>query len=215
MQTRQHFDEACRLFIAKYASVTPSFSNSPMRGWSWNGHPMLPNLGYMSRNTTLTIKSSNEPCLVDADVTDDLEASPDEAISTTRTEIQTLACHEYVVFSATFQVPCLYFTISHPNGAPLSADEVVKTSLFHPVALASTTTTSFAVTQPNSLFPLLSQGEHPTLGTPCWYLHPCETAPAMEELLSEERADTTAEERLVRWLEVWFLVAGSVVDLRI
>ncbi|KAF8231848.1 hypothetical protein L208DRAFT_1398182, partial [Tricholoma matsutake] len=26
------------------------------------------------------------------------------------------------------------------------------------------------------VIPLLSQGDHPTLGTPCWYLHPCQSA---------------------------------------
>ena len=131
MQTRQHFNEACKLFIAKYASAAPSFANSPMREWKWNEHTvsflfnimfsplifgqMLSQLGYMSRNTMLTMKSSNEPRLGDEDLACDIEASPDEATSTTRPDIQTLACREYVVFSATFQVPCLYFAINHPS----------------------------------------------------------------------------------------------------
>jgi ubiquitin-like-conjugating enzyme ATG10 len=69
-------------------------------------------------------------------------------------------------------------------------------------------------------FPLLTQGDHPVLGTPCWYLHPCETSTAISEILAETIGDTwddSSEENhsqcLVKWLEAWFLVVSSVLDL--
>ena len=72
----------------------------------------------------------------------------------------------------------------------------------------------FALTLPNAPFPLLSQGDHPTLGTPCWYLHPCETGRAVGELLEEVVQESWDEEtRDVRWLELWLLAVSSVVDL--
>jgi len=55
-------------------------------------------------------------------------------------------------------------------------------------------------------FPLLSQGGHPTLETPCWYLHPCETAKAVEELLSEKEPGWNM-------IEAWLLIVGNVVEL--
>ncbi|KAG7097047.1 hypothetical protein E1B28_004438 [Marasmius oreades] len=213
MQTRLRFEKACRLFISKYDSVLPSFSNTTFRGWCWNEYNDLPSFGYMSRSTALTVRLSTR-----ASVVDDAEQIIDEAVdeaSLRSPGTQTFACRQYVVYSATFQVPCLYFTISHSNGTPLSADELVHTSLFHSATLDSTTTTSFAVTHPSSLFPLLSQGDHPSLGTPCWYLHPCETVKSMQEVLAEDKTEMSKEERLVRWLEVWFLVIGNMVDLRV
>lgn len=57
-----------------------------------------------------------------------------------------------------------------------------------------------------SMFPLLSQGEHPTLGMPCWYLHPCETAVAVEEIVAEMGGGANV-------IEGWLLIVGNVVEL--
>lgn len=68
----------------------------------------------------------------------------------------------------------------------------------------------------NAQFPVLAQGDHPVLGTPCWVFHPCETSTAIREILDELVGDgwTGSEGDLVRWLETWFMVLSSVVDLR-
>jgi len=86
--------------------------------------------------------------------------------------------------------------------------------LFHPFDLQGTDLTSFALSLPASSFPLLSQGDHPTLGTPCWYLHPCGTAAAVEEIMKEVEHDWTEDQRLMKWMEVWFMVLGTIIDLR-
>lgn len=76
-------------------------------------------------------------------------------------------------------------------------------------------TTSFAVNLPTSSFPLLSQGDHPTLGSPCWYFHPCETSVSVGEVMKEvARDEWTEDEYLVRWIETWFMVLGTVVDMK-
>ena len=70
--------------------------------------------------------------------------------------------------------------------------------------------TTFALDTPDSAFAMLSQGDHPTLGTPCWYLHPCHTAEVVEEIMRE--VEHGASERDVRWLEAWFMALGNLVD---
>lgn len=88
------------------------------------------------------------------------------------------------------------------------------TSLLRNHALGGMEATAFSIGDPSSNFPLLSFGDHPSLGTQCWYLHPCETTPAVEEMLeawSDARPQDPA--RHVRWLEAWFLVLSGVVDL--
>ena len=73
---------------------------------------------------------------------------------------------------------------------------------------------SYALSIPTSTFPLLSHGDHPTLGFPCWYFHPCETTAAVDELVREiARDDWNEEVKTVQWLEMWFLVVCSVLNL--
>ncbi|KIY51601.1 hypothetical protein FISHEDRAFT_11710, partial [Fistulina hepatica ATCC 64428] len=128
-----------------------------------------------------------------------------------------LSCNQYVVYSATYQVPTFYFSVHDANGTPLFVDDLVKTSLFRSNIFENTTSTSFAVTQRANVCPMLSQGEHPTLGTPCWYLHPCETVNAVDEIMvelaRESPASWTETRRLVRWMEAWFMVLSCAVDL--
>ena len=101
-------------------------------------------------------------------------------------------------------------TRAYAGGSPLSLEEIMKSSLFRPLALPSADGNTFAVTLPESSFALLSQGDHPTLGTPSWYFHPCHTADVVGEVLAEIEVDRADE---LRWLEVWFMVMGNMVDL--
>jgi len=87
----------------------------------------------------------------------------------------------------------------------------MKTTLLREDVCEGTVATTFAVSHPGMNFPLLSQGEHPTIGTPCWYFHPCETANAVQEIFqaSEERNG-----RALTWIEAWFSVLSTVVDMQ-
>lgn len=100
------------------------------------------------------------------------------------------------------------------GGAPLPLSDTVKTSLFKSRVGDGVEVSSYAISLPTSTFPLLSHGDHPTLGTPCWYFHPCETATAVGELLHEVKGDGWDEQtKLIRWLELWFMAVCSVVNL--
>lgn len=101
------------------------------------------------------------------------------------------------------------------GGAPLAIDALLRSTLFQPFAFEKTETSTFAITRPTSSFPLLSQGDHPTLGTPYWYLHPCESAGAVEEVIKEVEQDGWVEElKLIRWLEAWFMILGTTINLK-
>lgn len=106
------------------------------------------------------------------------------------------------------------------EGSLLALSDVLRTSLFRHFTLDHTSVTSFAVSHSGSSFPLLSQGDHPSLGTPCWYLHPCETPAAIGELMAEVEADAADEDwtekrRLVQLLEVWFMILRGALDIGI
>ncbi|KAJ7667943.1 hypothetical protein DFH06DRAFT_1184012 [Mycena polygramma] len=153
----------------------------------------------MSRSCQHTRRSE-----VDVDAKDG--DGDDEA--TAATPAETLTCKQYIVYSATFQVPAFYFTLHDTSGSPLALDDLVRTTLFRRFAFEGTEHTSFAVSPTGSAFPVLSQGDHPTLGTPCWYFHPCESCTAVEEIMAE-----VEDRRPLRWLETWFMVLGQVVNM--
>lgn len=152
----------------------------------------------------------------------------DEAIGGTAGDM--LSCSQYVVHSATFQVPTFYFTLHDSSacehiigllpvltetrceagGSPLALDEIVKSPLFRPHVLPSVDGNTFALTLPDSSLALLSQGDHPTLGTPSWYFHPCHTAEVVGELMVEME---DGQDDMLRWMETWFMVMGNMVDL--
>jgi ubiquitin-like-conjugating enzyme ATG10 len=79
-----------------------------------------------------------------------------------------------------------------------------------------TETTAQPKENDNAQFPLLSQGDHPILGTSHWYFHPCETSAAVKEILEEMpdvQWDQHGVEPPLRWLEAWFAILSTVIDL--
>ncbi|ORY81802.1 hypothetical protein BCR35DRAFT_265748, partial [Leucosporidium creatinivorum] len=132
----------------------------------------------------------------------------------------------WICLSPTFHVPVLYFSAHWTSGSPLTLDQLLDSTIFHPKdptlypfsTLAPSSSSSSSPTDLAPPFPFLSQGEHPTLGTPAWFLHPCETEAIMEDVLSsvERESGGDSEEKAWRgrWLESWLMVVGSVVDLR-
>lgn len=92
------------------------------------------------------------------------------------------------------------------EGEPLSLDDILCTTLLRVSTFRGAENNKFGLTQPTSMFPLLSQGEHPTLGMACWYLHPCETGKAVEEIMAEKGAGANV-------ISGWLLIVGNVVEL--
>lgn len=210
MLSRSHFDSACK------ALVQPG-------NWEWvDKYPY----GYLTRCKNYRRNSASiaeDPELGEEAELEDDEATAHPASSGSGDVIS----QQYVVYSPGFQVPAFYFTVHntslwfhfivsdqsiqlHQDGTPLSLDELMGTTLFKFEVPAGSSANGYALSLPDAPFPLLSQGDHPTLGTPCWYLHPCETKSAVDELFREvEESDRTT----VRWIELWMMAVSSVVDL--
>lgn len=75
-----------------------------------------------------------------------------------------------------------------------------------------------AILLPRQPFPLLQVGDHPVTGETGWCVHPCEVGNAVGEIVKAEGPEDGEEDRLedgVRWLEAWFMLSDSVVDLSV
>ncbi|KAH8106190.1 hypothetical protein BXZ70DRAFT_918552 [Cristinia sonorae] len=207
--TRPQFDRACQALARNH---TPSY----LKSWSWKEHSTYPGLGYLSRTLTLPCPADGlaEQDAVDEEPHGDLADSEEDAASIPPESVRLTTVQLYVVWSPSFQVPALYFSAHHDNGTPLNLAEICRLSLFRQHALSGEQVASFALQDRASSMALLSQGDHPTLGTPCWYIHPCNTSAVVGEIMAEvDDASWTDEERGVRWMEAWFMVEANMICL--
>jgi ubiquitin-like-conjugating enzyme ATG10 len=102
------------------------------------------------------------------------------------------------------------------DGSLLTLEEIMDMSILRHHALPEIQVTPHALVQPDASFPLLSQGDHPTLGTPGWFIHPCGTACAIGELIGERKKAERmlgVDDDLLQWLETWFMMMENIVDL--
>ncbi|OCB87508.1 hypothetical protein A7U60_g5413 [Sanghuangporus baumii] len=206
MLSRADFEKSCKAFLSKVASS----DDEVFGGWSWNEHAYLSRLGYLSRKRTAR-SYANTAGVGEEDEVLTGQSETDPATAATCEECDLLEVWQYIVYSATFQVPTFYFSVHTRSGSPLTLDGILSSSLFRRNVFPDARKTGFALQTPDHPFPLLSQGEHPTLGTPCWFFHPCETPVALTELV---RADGGADTSPGRLMELWLLLVGNVVNLK-
>jgi len=214
MLSRAQFESACQAFARRHPQ------------WTWvAGH--RPGYGYLTRSTVHARKApidpEDEPALSDLEIQEDDPATAQPVVSSLNVE-------EHIVYSASFTVPAFYFNIFDSSalqmyftprlvsyvtdGASLALADILQTSFFKVKPPRGSDATDFALTLPAGSFPLLSQGDHPTLGTPFWYFHPCETEAAVAEFMVEvKQPGWTEEERLTRWLELWLMIVGGFLNV--
>lgn len=167
----------------------------------------------------VSLPKHRNACALNADmIRDNMEENslePIDCAAAAATFAGELLCHQYVVLSPTFGVPTLYFSVHDSSGTPLTLTEVLQLPLFRRDAFEGAQVTTFSVEQSCASFPLLSFGDHPTLNVQCWYLHPCGTKAAVEEILDATEEGGVEEQRHLRWLRAWFtLLSSLLVDLR-
>ncbi|PVG01030.1 hypothetical protein CPB86DRAFT_812614 [Serendipita vermifera] len=224
--TADNFCEACSAFVQKYSNKSHDeiIRRRGLTGWSWIPHSTWPAFGYMTRVTPTKAQDSSLGTYDEeqSNEEEDLESLSPSVMVPSSESPRLFQVIQYVVYSASFQVPAFYFVITDEGGTTLSLEQTVRTALFRPGTLSQSAIrdTHIELGQApedsgSSVFPLLSQGEHPLLQTNCWYLHPCETPSAMKELWAAQQAELTNGETMgkEKWLEAWFLLLGSILDL--
>uniref|UniRef100_K3XAD0 Ubiquitin-like-conjugating enzyme ATG10 n=1 Tax=Globisporangium ultimum (strain ATCC 200006 / CBS 805.95 / DAOM BR144) TaxID=431595 RepID=K3XAD0_GLOUD len=108
-------------------------------------------------------------------------------------QTQTVICDFHIVYHVIYQTPVLYFRVTRLDGTPVRISAQIG-GLRLPGSKADST--------------FVSVEEHPVLGTPFWFLHPCETSAAMELLLhqqcpaSETASDPPYPKYLLAWLSL-------------
>lgn len=118
-------------------------------------------------------------------------------------ETETVVCEFHIVYHTIYQTPVLYFRASRLDGSPVRVDEHVS-RLQLPGSKATST--------------FVSMEEHPVLGTPFWFLHPCETTAAMELLLKQRSDKSTADplqQQQAPYLLAWLSLVAPVTQINV
>jgi ubiquitin-like-conjugating enzyme ATG10 len=154
--------------------------------------------GYLSKLVPVRLRapldedarSDDEPLPVMAGISqiDDVA----ELAPTTRRALDWHEYHYHIVYSSSYRVPVFYFTAYDATGMLLSLTEVL-------ADLQAVAT---------SEWPKISQEEHPVLGVPYFFYHPCRTAQLLAELASR-----AAVARATAVLAIWYAVYAPLVGI--
>lgn len=109
-----------------------------------------------------------------------------------------------VVWSSSYQVPVLYFSLWEEHGTKRSSLTEGISEVVHSFEKHVGFEDNPEVIKMNAL---LSQGEHPLLGVPAWYLHPCKTGNVMETIVPRDE--------WFNYLKAWLALYGSFAGLKI
>ncbi|XP_041359476.1 ubiquitin-like-conjugating enzyme ATG10 [Gigantopelta aegis] len=111
---------------------------------------------------------------------------------------ETISYEYHIVYSCSYAVPVLYFTVSNSKGKLLSLDDVW-----------SMVPDYYQQRLQDERWTFLTQQEHPILGRPFFQLHPCHTADLMKQVNSK----LPQQNYLITWLSTVGPVVGLTLPL--
>jgi ubiquitin-like-conjugating enzyme ATG10 len=171
---------------------------NPNDRWLWKTlvDPAVKESSYLEGGQVrFSTKKFNE----DNDIQEDQIEEIEDPASVTRTQISkgnpAYYVFEYhIVYSTTYRVPVLYFNAYKADSSLLTLDEVWDE--LQPTEMTEDNKWSF-----------ITQGEHPLLGIPFFFIHPCQTQQLMQQIKTMHGEDNKPR-YLLPWLSVFAPTAG-------
>lgn len=147
----------------------------------------------------------------DLEVTQEDPSLPDDPeLSDTQLEParQTISIHQTITHSPIWALPILHFHAALLSGEPVPLDQLTRLGVVHSLGSAPQ--------QTDGMVAAISVGDHPRTGLPSYYLHPCNTASALEGLLSSDprTEDGKEEERGWTYMSTFISLCASAVEMR-
>ncbi|KAI8355580.1 autophagocytosis associated protein [Blakeslea trispora] len=152
--------------------------------WSWETAFFMSKQSYLKRTSFLILETR----LGDGESGDMGKEDEDPACVYSSSYQQTVQLEHHVVYSASYRAPVLYFRAFYLDGTPLTQQEIYQ----------------FIIPKSQQDI-VLSQSDHPLLGTPYWYIHPCHTRNAME----------TIQFRKQDYIKMWLSIFGPLVQCKL
>ncbi|KAK4513075.1 uncharacterized protein ATC70_000113 [Mucor velutinosus] len=178
--------ESC---LNKFCNEIKTCTNEPLK-WELETTKSILKQSFLKQKVLLAIPKrsavNEDVAVVDMAINGmDLEEEED---CTVRDSTEIIQLEHHIVYSTSYRVPVIYFKATFSDGTPLSHTEIFQYIIPDVYQDA-----------------IVSQNDHPMLGTPCWYIHPCDT-PSLMSTMAFEPLD---------YLKVWLSVYGPIVKCRI
>ncbi|KAG3095655.1 hypothetical protein PI125_g16197 [Phytophthora idaei] len=117
-------------------------------------------------------------------------------------DVETTLLEFHIVYHTIYQTPVLYFRALAVDGTPLNANAVTRD-------------VQFPGSNGRSTF--VAMEEHPVLGKPFSFLHPCETAAAMQllqvQLQSSSTAEASPDSEVPQYLTSWLSLVQPLTGI--
>ncbi|PVU94774.1 hypothetical protein BB561_002279 [Smittium simulii] len=163
------------------------------------------------------------------DYESDIEEIPEQweldVSSTLHSDYSDIIAEYHVVYSHNWKCPVLYFVLYNQDGSSLSLD-YVKNILTSKNAIKSQDSTAIcldALIPSNDFGSIIGICDHPFLGTPYYFLHPCETHTLLKSVdesqlitnihSTKDESKETIYANLENYLLIWIGLAGPPVML--
>ncbi|KAI8084603.1 autophagocytosis associated protein [Halteromyces radiatus] len=127
---------------------------------------------------------------------DNIFEDDDPALALPDPSIQTIMLDHHIVYSSTYQVPVLYFDAYFPDGTRLGLDEIyeyIVPQVYQDDLKISPIQAQGAITQ----------ADHPLLGRPFWYIHPCDTQTLLQTIMQDVFIEN--------YIKIWLSLVGPLV----
>lgn len=112
----------------------------------------------------------------------------------------------HVIFSPGYSAPCLYFLLFNLDGSTLNIDQTYKLIEWRTLQLGTMEGIEFGGA--------ISQGDHPILNSPYFFIHPCRTIEVLETLfINNDTCTTPYQLNKDNYLKFWIGIIGNPVGL--
>jgi ubiquitin-like-conjugating enzyme ATG10 len=180
-------------FVAQVTTLCSRPRGGVKWEWKWSPLQQCAGFGYAvlgDWEVNQTHKSALPDDAHDEDVDDEAEVLPEPTYQDAAcVEAKARFSHLYqlhIVYSTTYQVPVLYFNGKDHAGRILDIDDIW-------ADVPDVVKEHFSNSH-------ISQGEHPVLGIPFYFIHPCNTASLMALLSTTASSDAAQRAYVVNWL---------------
>ena len=187
----EQFVKSCNIFLEKSKKIEED--------WIGLGDDKIEGQFYLVKRTTksdILEKNENQDFVSDLDEVV-LEGNDEAELKVERHEMITYEYH--VLYSLSHSVPVLYINAWYSSGKPLKLEDIWSRITYQKSALLSKKWES------------LTQKEHPILGTPFFFLHPCLTSELMNKV--SKSSDSSTENYISSWLSLFGPVVGLSLPL--
>jgi hypothetical protein len=207
--SRDEFTRDAVQFCDAFQALDVCHDNGPLTKWELTGNE--PRNVYVTHSPILCEIPKSVTEEIDKSVEFECEMMVDDTLVVDPDAVQPLMQQHQqqllvvvqwkfsIVFSDTWRVPVLYFTVQHGDGTPLLRSQVLEIIEVDEKEIADT-------------WDFVSHDEHPITGEPSFFLHPCQTFARLKLLFLQDTETVTSP--LISWVTMVLPAVGFRLPTR-